>query len=149
MSGSKKLSKRQLAVLEDLFTSGLDEPAVLEEHAVSRTLFERWLADERFTKQLEQRIVHAYRESRIVLARHAPQAAGKLVALTKSKKEDIARKACLDIIALHDPTSREGSSDISSDARDTPTVAGLSPETASRLLAALARSGQPGNDDSP
>ncbi len=72
MSKSKKLNKRQLAVLDDLFAGKLEEQAVLEKHHVSRSLFERWLADERLAEQFEQRIARAQRQSRVILARYAP-----------------------------------------------------------------------------
>jgi hypothetical protein len=138
MSESKKLSKRQLAVLEDLFTGELDEQGVLDKHAVPRCLYEKWLADERFAGQFERRIAHAYRQSRMILARYAPTAAVRLVELTDCEKEETARKACLDIISLQWPASHEapsGTPPLSSAPAPAPD---LSPEAASRLLAALA-----------
>jgi hypothetical protein len=48
MAKRKQLNKRQLAVIEDLISGELDERVVLEKHEISRGLFSRWLADERF-----------------------------------------------------------------------------------------------------
>jgi hypothetical protein len=138
MSESKKLTKRQLAVLEDLFTGELDEQAVLDKHAVPRCLYERWLADERFTEQIERRIAHAYCQSRMILARYAPTAAVRLVELTDCEKEETARKACLDIISLQWPASHNAPSDAPPASQAPAPAPDLSPETASRLLAALA-----------
>ena len=136
MHESKRLTRRQHALLEDLFTGELDEQAVLDKHAVTHHLYEHWLADERFAAQFEQRIAHAYRQSRMILARNAPAAATKLAELAGSKKEETARKACLDIISSYQPvmapTPPRAPSPQGSPAPD------LSPESASRLLAILA-----------
>jgi hypothetical protein len=139
MSKSKKLNKRQLAVLDDLFAGKLEEQAVLEKHHVSRSLFERWLADERLAEQFEQRIVRVQRQSRMILARYAPTAAVKLMQLTDSKNQETARKACLDILSLHTSSGGQASPDVSSDSAPASSIQALSPETASRLLAALAK----------
>jgi hypothetical protein len=137
MQKSKKLNKRQLAVLEDLFTGDLDEQAVLDKHAVSRQLYEQWFAQEQFAEQFERRMDRAYRQSRMILARYAPVAAAKLVELTNSDKAETARKACLDIISpprpMHSVPSSATPSNPQAPAPDLP------PEIASRLLAALAQ----------
>jgi len=139
MSESKKLSKRQRAVLEDLFTGELDEQGVLDKHAVPRCLYERWLANERFIEQIERRIAHAYHQSRMILARHAPTAAVRLVGLTNCEKQETARKACLDIVSLQWSASYNTPAG-APPASQTPAPApDLSPEAASRFLAALAQ----------
>lgn len=143
MSESKQLTKRQSAVLDDLFVGELEEPAILEKHHVRRREYDRWLADERFTGQLELRIAHAHRQGRITLARYAATAAVKLVELAASGEGETARKACLDIIAL--PATAAGQ-DLRADRADqgptVPAAAGLPPELAGRLLAVLAQDRQ-------
>lgn len=145
MSKATKRIRRQAAVLEDLFAGKLDEQEVLQKHHVSPRLFERWLADERFAEQSERRISHTYRQSRAILASHAPKAATKLTQLTESKNEETARKACLDIIALDAPADRPNSPEAQSDPRNTLSANDQSPEVAGRLLAALAH-GEPQAD---
>ncbi|MEN6575804.1 MAG: hypothetical protein ABFD90_05620 [Phycisphaerales bacterium] len=143
MSESKKLTKRQSAVIEDLFAGELEEQAILEKHHVRQYEYERWLADERFTGRLDLRIAHAHRQSRMVLARHAIAAAAKLVELTRCDKEETARKACLDIIAPPTTTGQNPPADAGSDENSAvATTGGLTPELAGRLLAALARERQ-------
>jgi hypothetical protein len=147
-----RLSKKQLAVVEDLFAGELDEASVLAKHKVSRKLYEKWLADERFTEAFNKLIARAHRQGLLIIARCVPLAASKLVQLTDSDSPETARKACLDILSnpAMDPSpagprdcgARYGSG-VPADARVTgdetqATSAGLSPETASRLLAALA-----------
>jgi hypothetical protein len=138
MSESKKLTKRQLAVLEDLFTGRRKEQTVLKKHDVPSVLYEKWLADERFTRQFEQRIASGYRQSRIILARNAPDAAKTLVVLARKGEGETARKACLDIISLQHPAGRKTPSDTPPVPETSAPATDLSPEIASRLLAVLA-----------
>jgi len=138
MSKSKKLTQRQLAVLDDLFAGKIKEQTILKRHHVPRALYEKWLADERFVSLFERRIEHAYRQSRMILARNASDAAKRLVALTGKDGGETARKACLDIITRQLSAARKTPPDVQP-AQDAPAlVADVSPETASRLLAALA-----------
>ncbi|MBN2128350.1 MAG: hypothetical protein JW741_02600 [Sedimentisphaerales bacterium] len=139
MSKTTKLTKRQRAVLDDLFVAELDEQKVLDKHGVSRAVYHRWLAEERFAAALEQRIVHSYRQSRVILARGAAKAADNLIGLAGSEKGETARKACLDIISLHSPDRADAKQDPAAKQKPGPPTPQLSPETASRLLAALAQ----------
>jgi len=142
MSERKKLTKRQRAVLDDLFTSSSDEKTVLTTHGVPRALYEKWLADERFVSQFDQRIASEYRRSRMILARSAPNAASKLVELSGKGEGETTRKACLDVISFQPPTACKVASSTAS-IPETPTPAtNLSPETASRLLAVLAQANE-------
>ncbi len=138
MSESRKLTKRQLAVLEDLFTGELDEQSTIKKHGVSRPIYERWFADERFASRFDQRVERACRQSRMIFARNAADAASKLVKLAKEGKGETARKACLDIISMQHSAGRKTPSDTPSASEPPAPAADLSPETASRLLAALA-----------
>jgi hypothetical protein len=140
MYKSRQTIKKQLAVIEDLFTAELGEQEVLEKHGVKPSLYQKWLADEEFMQHFERRLAQAYHSSRVLLARHALAAADRLIQLTKCDQNETARKACLDIIFPQSPnmaghTSSHDTQDASEDARPTPT---LSPETASRILAILA-----------
>lgn len=131
-------------MIEDLFTGELSEQAILDKYNISRTVFNKWLTDERFVEQFNERIASNFRQSQLIIARYAPLAAAKLVQLTESDKEETARKACLDIISM--PSSGFGVAvtpavtvkhTASPEAEPKyPTV--LSEQTASRLLAALA-----------
>jgi len=147
MSKTKKLTKRQRAVLDDLFVGKLDEQEALDKHRVSRTVYHRWLADERFAAEFEERIVHSYRQSRVILARGAAKAANNLVGLAGSEKGETARKACLDIIALHSPSHADTKQAPTAKSKPDPSTPQLPPETASRLLAALAE--EPDSEHQP
>lgn len=148
MTQSKKRIRQQAAVIEDLFAGALEEQEVLQKHHISPRRFEQWQTDQRFVEQFEQRIARQQRQSRIILARYAVTAAGKLVELTNSENQETARKACLDILTSQAATEREEAP------REAPVSAApapvhlLSPEVASRLLAALAREAPRAETDS-
>ncbi len=135
----KQLTKRQLAVIEDLFGGELDEQAILDKYKLSRELYNKWRNDNSFTEQFERRIADAYRQSTVLIARYAPVAAAKLIQLTESDKPETARKACLDIISMPILTANKKTqpSDKHQPA-DTQQPASLTAQTAGRLLAVLA-----------
>ena len=63
MAKRKELSKKQLAVIDDLFSAELDEQAILEKHKVNRNVYNRWLADGLFVSDFDRRIMSAHRQS--------------------------------------------------------------------------------------
>ena len=52
MSKEKRLSAKQLAVIDDLFEGEIKEAEILKKHNLSRNLFQKWLADESFSHRL-------------------------------------------------------------------------------------------------
>ncbi len=145
MTKGRHLSRKQLVVLEDLFAGELDEQAVLLKHNVRRNVFNKWLTNEAFRQQFDQRIESAYRQSQLIIARYAPLAAAKLVELTNSDSQETARKACLDIISLRATQAILPKTDTTAGMQDqsalnvsAPNLPQLSDETASRLLSVLA-----------
>ncbi len=139
MPGAKQLTKRQLAVIEDLFAGELDEQAILDKYKLSRKLYSKWQNDDDFTEQFEKRIADAYRQSAVLIARYAPVAAAKLIQLTESDKAETARKACLDIISMPVLTAnRKVQPSDEPQPADTQPPASINAETAGRLLAVLA-----------
>ena len=138
----QQLSKRQLAVIDDMFSGELDEQAVLAKHKVSRDVYDRWLADDSFAEQFDRRMASAHRQSELIIAKYAPLAAAKLVQLTESAKEETARKACLDIISLPKIGAKEAERPDKTKKDSEKQAEQLSEATVSRLLAALAEAEQ-------
>jgi hypothetical protein len=139
-----RLSARQVKLIDELFESGLDEASVLSRHGVSTTLFRRWLGEAAFADELQFRIDSAERQSRLIIARYAPVAAAKLVSLTdtsstSSQSQETARKACLDIISLPFANEDNRGKPALEQGAGPDTHEQLSPQLASRLLAALAK----------
>ncbi len=139
MARRKKLSKKQLAVIDDLFGDELDEQAVLEKHKVNRNIYNRWLADELFVSEFDSRVMSAHRQSAVLIAKYAPLAAAKLVQLTESEKEETARKACMDIISLPALLDKRMVQPGELQTTETQLPQQLTEQAASRLLAALAQ----------
>ena len=142
MAKRKKLSKKQLIVIDDLFSAELDEQAVLDKHKVSRNVYNGWLADGLFVSEFDRRIMSAHRQSAALIARYAPLAAAKLVQLTESEKEETARKACVDIISLPALLDKRIAPQSESQVDETQPPQQMTEQTASRLLAALAQAEQ-------
>jgi len=138
MGRKKQLTKRQLAVIDDLFSGELDEQAALDKHKISRNIYNKWLADEQFSEQLRERITSSHRQSELIVARYAPLAAAKLVELTESQNPETARKACLDIMSLPPAATKKIQATSASEPAGEQEGQQLSDETVSRLLAVLA-----------
>ncbi len=142
MTRRKYLSQRQLAVLDDLFNSDLDEQAVLDKHKVRRNTYDRWLEDKLFAERFKQYVNGLKRRSELLMAKYSCLAAAKLVELTASGKDETARKACLDFISLP-KVGGQKTEGPDKTKRDSENPAEQLPEaTASRLLAALAQAEQ-------
>jgi len=138
MTRRRHLSQRQLAVLDDLFNSELDEQGVLDKYNVRRGTYERWLADNLFAERFKQYLNGLKRRSELLMARYGCLAAAKLVELTASEKEETARRACLDIMTMPKKISEKTPPADTSKFSESKDVPQLSPEKAGRLLAALA-----------
>ena len=138
MAGRKYLNQKQLAILEDLFNSELDEQAVLEKHGVRRSTYDRWLSEDVFVERFKQHLAGLERRSELLMAKYSYLAAAKLVELTASGKEETARRACLDIMAMPRKILAKTEPADNSKLGEAVQVSGLSPATAGRLLAALA-----------
>ncbi len=142
MAKKKKLKKRQLAVINDMFSGELDEKGVLSKYKLSKNVYNKWLADEQFVAEVARRAANARLQSEVLIARYSLLAAAKLVQLTESTKEETARKACLDIISLPKIGAQQTEPpDKATKNSDNPAEQ-LSEEMASRLLAALAEAEQ-------
>jgi len=138
MAGRKYLSQKQLAVLDDLFGSELDEQAVLDKHKVHRSTYDRWLADEVFAERFKQYVNGLKRRSELLMAQYSQLAVTKLVELTASDKAETARKACLDIISVPKIANSRDKQTDKAPKESSQQVEQLSDATASKLLAALA-----------
>lgn len=141
MAKKKQLRKRQLELIDDLFEGQLDERTVLEKHKVSRNVYNKWLADEEFKSEFARRVAGARLQSEALIAKYSLVAAVKLVQLINSRSQETARKVCLDIISLPKVTGRKGKQSAGAEQAGVDEghqIEQLSPQTASRLLAALA-----------
>ncbi len=139
MAKTKRLTEKQLAFIDALFAKECDEQKTMNTHKVSIRLYRKWLQDTAFRAELEYRVNAGYRQSALLLAAKAREAAEKLAGLAESGKGETARKACMDIITMKPATHLPGLSVPRNDKEEPPPI---SPQTASRLLAALAEENQ-------
>ncbi len=128
------LTKKQLEIIDELFESGGDETAVLSRHGITFSDWQKQLAEKDFADELAARMESSKRQGRIILSKYAPYAATKLIQLCESENQETARKAALDILNL-----QTGSPVAVAPGSGEP-LPSLDPETASKLLAALAES---------
>ena len=129
-----RLSKRQEAVIEALFSCEMDEQTILDKYRVSRKVYKQWLANEYFQLELIERMKIARILGEMLIAKYSFVAAAKLVRLTESEREETARKACLDIISLPNPYTAK----VEEYKKQVEENCELSDEMASKLLAFLA-----------
>ncbi len=138
MGRRKYLTQRQLAVLDDLFNSDMDEQSVLKKHRLRRGTYERWLGYEVFRGRFKQYVnVLVWRSERL-LAKNTCSAADKLTELTGGENTEVARKACLDIMTISKRISEHLETAKVSASGESKEIPQLSGKRASRLLAALA-----------
>ena len=136
MVKTKRLSRKQLAFTEDLYSGIFNEQQLLDKHKLGRRLYHKWLDDRQINEELDRRITGSYRQGIFVLARNACEVAETLVKLTKCGKEETARKACLDIITMNRSTAL-AAHEVASDHK-AKEPAPISPQATSRILAILA-----------
>lgn len=138
MTNKKRLTKKQLSVLDDLFLSDMSVEQVLQKYNVTTSVFNKWQADETFAAEYDSRIASLYRQSEFIIAKYSGLAAAKLVQLTESKSAETARKACLDIIQLPKLLTKKQPAPAEAEADSENQTQQLSPETAGRILTVLA-----------
>lgn len=138
MGRRKYLTQRQLAVLDDLFNGELDEQAVLKKHKLRRGTYGRWLGYEVFRERFKQYVsVLVWRGERL-LAKKTCSAAKKLAELTGGENTEVARKACLDIMAISKSISQQLNAVKEFGPKEDMEIPQLSSKRASQLLALLA-----------
>lgn len=129
------ITKKQRAVLNDIFIDGLSESAAIEKNAIDAATYRRWLSDSAYLDEIQFHIESAQREGKLLIARHCAFAAAKLVQLAGSDKEETARKACLDIIGAYQVSAVKSQP---SDDNEQQTDFNISPNQAEKILQILA-----------
>jgi hypothetical protein len=78
----------------------VSENAVLKKHNVSRTTYERWLRQKLFSRQFQQYSASLARRTALAVAKAETEVAARLVEITRCQKEESARKACQQVLAI-------------------------------------------------
>ena len=134
---SMHLNKKQKGVLADLFSAGITVQEALQKRKITRRTYYKWHSQEYFAAEFKRLLELTRGEYQLVFARHASDIAMKLVALAAADKEEIARRACMDVIADH---NRKAKTQIVAKNPPEPEkpLPEISPEVQSKLLAYLA-----------
>lgn len=139
MTKSKPISKKQLAVIEDIFEGELDEQVILQKNNLSRKQFEKWLADENFISRLDWRLSWEHRKSEFMLARYTRAAVSNLVKLTDCKTPETARKACMDILTMRSNPAVSTAATPNNNPAPALESPAFSPEAASKIITFMAK----------
>ena len=98
----KRLSKKQLWFLNNVFDAGEPVTDALRNLHIRPSTLDRWLTKPLFLNKLRMHLNQYYLQARMELARSAPMAVSGLSFLSeKSLKPTELRKACNDILNLH------------------------------------------------
>ena len=68
----KQLTKKQLAVIDDLLKGQLDEQAILALHKISSKVWRNWFCNEAFVAEIAFRLDALKRQSQYIIGRYAP-----------------------------------------------------------------------------
>jgi hypothetical protein len=115
MSKRNRLSTKQIVFFKNVFLAGRTVNESLGDLNIRLSTFDRWLTKPLFLRRLQMHINHYYIETRMELARNAPQAVSGLNFLSeKSLRHKEVRQACNDLLNLHsqytnpEPSKSEG-----------------------------------------
>ena len=146
MVHTKSKAKKRSVVLDALFSDCGDHMQILAGHGVSCEELNRMMAnDPSFSAEIDRRIAAEWQRASAVIATWAYRSAIKLVQLTEDDDPETARKACLDLMALHKSISdRRPMPDNASKgpAGKEPAIP-ISSKTAGKMLALLAKDRTP------
>ncbi|GEM_PF-692216 len=107
----KYLTRKQKGVINDFFAGTLTEQQIFDKWHVTGQTYYRWHSDKLFVDEFNKRLIFARRQHEFNFARYTSQIDACLMDLTKSQKDETARKACMDMINyennLKDPVKSE------------------------------------------
>jgi hypothetical protein len=129
-----KLTKKQIAALDELYSNGGDELAVQQKFNIKYSVWQQWLDDYYFAVEIDRRLQQLQRQADIMLAKFKPMALAMLMSLCQSSSEEVSRKACVELLYLKfsSPTMAGGMP-------EPPTrCENMSDETASKILELIA-----------
>jgi len=95
---ARRLSARQLRVIDDLIADKTDERQILTKHKVKAQEFAKWLADDMFMRQFRERVHFARLRREAISERALIVAMKKLIERADSDETEDSRPACIDIM---------------------------------------------------
>ena len=92
------IRKRKRLVARAVYEGQLSDSEITEKFRLAPKTLQKWIQEPQFQQYLEQLCDEAERQVRFIVSRWGPLAAMKLVELAGSDKENVARKAAVDMI---------------------------------------------------
>jgi hypothetical protein len=142
------LGRSQLAVIDDLL-HGLSERETLRKNHISPYRYRKWRKNALFNREFADRKESLHTQRRYILISSLPQAARRLAELINCEKDEVARKACLDIINFQRADAEQEKAEEAERAKCESHQPKISPEKASRMLAILAEPDEPSSIKNP
>jgi hypothetical protein len=96
---SRRLSVKQLGVIEDLAAGKADTEKVLKKHKVGAYVFSGWLKDEMFMEAFRARVDFTMLQQEALAAKCVCAAMRRLTKMTASDDAEAARRACTEIMS--------------------------------------------------
>jgi len=96
----RRVSSKQLRVVDDLIGAKVDEREILRKHKVKGQHFMAWLKDEAFLERLRERVDLAKMQREAVRERTLSAAMRKLLEITESDTKDVP--VCIEIVKALD-----------------------------------------------
>ena len=135
------VTTRQLRAIDEMFASGGDENAVLRKLSISPEKWNRWRSQRHFNKALEAKMKTLNQNGQMLLLQHSSWVSARLLELCNSEKEEVSRKACLNVLQLNSETVEKNTSTENAQTNEEEKTH-LTDEQASKILAVLAESKQ-------
>jgi len=98
----EKLTKAQHSVLNLIFVGKKTEEDALGDANISLKIYEGWFRQPAWNAEYTAHIKRCKRRAEQLIANSQQKAAEMLISLTDSDKDDVSRKACLDILEMEE-----------------------------------------------
>ncbi|MFA6187342.1 MAG: hypothetical protein WC770_09085 [Phycisphaerae bacterium] len=139
MKEANIVTTRQLQVIDELFASGGNENAVLQKFSISPEKWKRWRTQQPFNRAIEAKMKALNQHGQMLLLQHSSWASARLLELCNSDKDEVSRKACLNVLQLNNETVEKNTLPESEEPQtNEEEKMPFTDEQASRMLAILA-----------
>lgn len=132
------LSGKQKKVAQAVYEGALSDEEISRQCRVSTTRLLQWYQDQEFRAELDRLCDIAGLRTRCLIANYAMHAAARLIALLDADKEDVARRAALDLVDRSVRISEQSGRSHDGDAEGRAEVESLGEEQAREMLLTLA-----------
>jgi hypothetical protein len=127
------ITTRQLRAIDEFFAANGDENEVLKNFSISPARWKRWQTQQPFNRAFEAKMSALNRQGQVILLQNTSWVTARLLELCNSPKEEVSRKACLNVLQLNNETIEKNITPETDEPRQT----NLTHEQAAKILAVL------------